>query len=391
MALDLEKHLVARANEAFQPLTANFELTPLCNQRCEMCFIRSTRKEVESHGGLRPATAWLELGKQLQQMGTLFILLTGGEPMLHPEFPTIYTSLRDMGFILTLNTNGTLITEEMCRETFRAKPRRVNVTLYGSNADTYERLCHHRDGFEQTMRGLRLLREYDIDTKLNLSMVKANSEEYEELMSIADTLGIPVVSNSYMFPISRGQECFKATGCLESRLTPEEAARFETLHLRYKKGDEYENFARQAVFQAHKTSAPTLEGTMLNCRAARSSMWVSWHHHVSPCVMMETPCVDLPTGTTHPFAFDPSTPFAEEVKPKGTTPSLTAGDLSAAWKWLTATCQHLPPFDDCSGCHLKHICQVCYAAALHEKRQCGTIRYLCDMAQEEINILSTHA
>ena len=389
MALDLEKHLVARANEALQPLTANFELTPLCNQRCEMCFIRSTRSEVDAHGGLRPASAWLELGKQLQQMGTLFILLTGGEPMLHPEFSTIYTSLRDMGFILTLNTNGTLITEEMCRETFRAKPRRVNVTLYGSNANTYERICHHRAGFEETMRGLRLLREYDIDTKLNLSMVKGNAAEYEELMSIADTLGIPVVSNSYMFPVIRGDA--PAVGCLESRLTPAEAGRLENLYLRYKKGDEYENFASNAVFQARKSTEPSSEGTTLNCRAAKSSMWVSWRHHVSPCVMLETPCVELSTGATHPFAYDPSTPFAEEVKHKGTTPSLPAGDLSTAWKWLTEACQHLPAIDDCSGCRLKHICQVCYAAALHEKRQCGTLRYLCDMAQAEINHLSPHA
>lgn len=391
MSLDLEKHLVARANEALQPLTANFELTPLCNQRCEMCFIRSTRGEVDALGGLRPSTAWLDLGRQLQQMGTLFILLTGGEPMLHPEFRTIYTSLRDMGFILTLNTNGTLITEEMCRETFRAKPRRVNVTLYGSNADTYKRLCHHRDGFEQTMHGLRLLREYDIDTKLNLSMVKANAKEYEELMAIADTLGIPVVSNSYMFPAFRGHDGTGAVGCLDSRLAPDVAARFENLYLRYKKGEEYEAFARQAVFQAREASKPSPEGTTLNCRAARSSMWVSWHHHVSPCVMMETPCVDLSTGATRPFAYDPSTPYADVVAPPSVTPSLPPGDLSAAWKWLTETCQHLPAFDDCSGCRLKHICQVCYAAALHERRQCGTLRYLCDMAQAEINILSPHA
>ena len=47
--------------------------------------------------------------------GTLFILLTGGEPMLYPHFKELYTRLREMGFILTLNTNGTLIDNEMVR------------------------------------------------------------------------------------------------------------------------------------------------------------------------------------------------------------------------------------------------------------------------------------
>ena len=188
MALDLENHLVARANEAFEPLTANFELTPLCNLHCDMCFIRLTRQQVEERGGLRDADSWLAIAQQLQQLNTLFILLTGGEPMSHPEFHRIYTTLRSMGFIMTLNTNGTLITEQMCRETFREKPRRVNVTLYGSNADTYERLCHNREGYERTVRGLRLLREHNIDTKLNLSMVRENSADYDEIMLLADEL-----------------------------------------------------------------------------------------------------------------------------------------------------------------------------------------------------------
>ena len=181
MSLELEKHLVARANEAFEPLTANFELTPLCNLHCDMCFVRLTRQQVDERGGLHDANSWLAIARQLQQMGTLFILLTGGEPMLHPEFHRIYTTLRSMGFIMTLNTNGTMITEEMCRDTFREKPRRVNVTLYGSNADTYGRLCHKREGYERTVNALQLLRKYDIDTKLNLSMVRENSNDYDDI------------------------------------------------------------------------------------------------------------------------------------------------------------------------------------------------------------------
>ena len=202
MSLELEKHLVARANEAFEPLTANFELTPLCNLHCDMCFVRLTRQQVDERGGLHDANSWLDIARQLQQMGTLFILLTGGEPMLHPEFHRIYTTLRSMGFIITLNTNGTMITEEMCRDTFREKPRRVNVTLYGSSADTYGRLCHNRKGYERTVSALRLLRKYDIDTKLNLSMVRENSNDYDDIMALAHELGIPVVSNSICSPCS---------------------------------------------------------------------------------------------------------------------------------------------------------------------------------------------
>ena len=383
MALDLENHLVARANEAFEPLTANFELTPLCNLHCDMCFIRLTRQQVEERGGLRDADSWLAIAQQLQQLNTLFILLTGGEPMSHPEFHRIYTTLRSMGFIMTLNTNGTLITEQMCRETFREKPRRVNVTLYGSNADTYERLCHNREGYERTVRGLRLLREHNIDTKLNLSMVRENSADYDEIMLLADELGIPVVSNSYMFPVQRTL-CGRATHVVESRLPATDAAYFDNQWLRYKKGDEYDSFAKQA---AHKgiEGTPAEEGYTLSCRAGRSSMWVSWQQHITPCAMMDSPCVDLATGATTPMNILEN--LGEQAP--SASPALPAGDLSAAWRWIVESCLQLPAIDECKGCRLHHICQVCYAAAIHEKKTCGKMNYLCDMAHEELRLLQT--
>lgn len=96
----LERALVDKANQSRVPITTNFELTPTCTLNCDMCFIRTERSVVERHGGLSPLQQWLDWAEQLQDMGTLFILLTGGEPMLYPHFKELYTRLREMGFIL---------------------------------------------------------------------------------------------------------------------------------------------------------------------------------------------------------------------------------------------------------------------------------------------------
>lgn len=130
-SIELEKILVEKANAAKIPLTANFELTPLCTLDCDMCFIHLRQSDVNQFGGLRSFEEWLSLARQLKQMGTLFILLTGGEPMMYPYFQELYTELRKMGFILTINTNGTLIDNEICQMFTNLKPRRVNITLYG--------------------------------------------------------------------------------------------------------------------------------------------------------------------------------------------------------------------------------------------------------------------
>ena len=70
------------------------------------------QQEVQSQGRLRSLDEWISLAKQMKDAGTLFLLLTGGEPLLFPQFKELYCVLKDMGMILTLNTNGTLINEE---------------------------------------------------------------------------------------------------------------------------------------------------------------------------------------------------------------------------------------------------------------------------------------
>ena len=183
-ATKVEKRLVAKATAAHIPITASFELTPCCNLQCDMCFISMKQADMMAQGGLKDLDFWLRVAGELKEMGTLFILLTGGEPLLYPHFKELYRELRRMGFILTLNTNGTCIDEETVRLFHESRPRRVNVTLYGASRETYEKLCHHASGFDRCMNGLALLKEYDIDTKLNVSVVKENLEDFEKILEI---------------------------------------------------------------------------------------------------------------------------------------------------------------------------------------------------------------
>ncbi len=74
---------------------------------CEMCYVRLDRAAVERGGGLHTAKEWIEIGQQMRDAGVLFLLLTGGEPLLFPGFRELYEALRQMGFVLTINTNGT--------------------------------------------------------------------------------------------------------------------------------------------------------------------------------------------------------------------------------------------------------------------------------------------
>ena len=117
-------------------------------------------------------------------------------------------------------------------------------------------------------------------------------------------------------------------------------------------------------------------------------MWIDWQQHITPCVMMEAPYIKFDTGEAH-TALIPEAQGAADITAIDTPPigQVQPGDINAAWQWLVKECLQLPAIDDCKGCRLKHICQVCYAAAIHEKQQYGSLGYLCEMAKGSLKQL----
>ena len=148
----VESRLVEKATQHRIPISAAFELTPLCNLSCDMCYVRMNARELAMLGRVRSMDEWMKTAEELKAMGTLFILLTGGEPLLYPNFKELYLALREMGFIITINTNATLITEEVAELFSRVKPRRLNVSLYGGCNETYKDLCHISNGYDRCIR-----------------------------------------------------------------------------------------------------------------------------------------------------------------------------------------------------------------------------------------------
>ena len=105
------EYLYQKASASGSPISGTFELTPLCNMNCRMCYVRLSKEEQTARGRLKSAEEWLNLAQRCKDAGMLFLLITGGEPFTHPEIRTIIEELHRMGFILTINTNGTMIDE----------------------------------------------------------------------------------------------------------------------------------------------------------------------------------------------------------------------------------------------------------------------------------------
>lgn len=108
----LERKLALKAQTKRIPINGSIELLPLCNMKCDMCYVRLSKEEMDKQGRLRTWEEWLEIGRQMKESGTLFLLLTGGEPLMYPDFRKLYLGLRNLGMAITINTNATLLNED---------------------------------------------------------------------------------------------------------------------------------------------------------------------------------------------------------------------------------------------------------------------------------------
>lgn len=350
-----EELLCQRATLSHTPINAILELTPLCNMNCEMCFVRLSSEEQRAKGKLLSLEEWENLADQMKEAGTLFVLLTGGEPLLYPGFREFYLYLQQLGMIITLNTNGTLIDEDWADFFAEHRPRRINITIYGKDEKTYEKLCHYASGYEKTVQGIRLLKERGVDVKVNGSITPYNVEDALAIAELSEQLDVPWKIDTYMYPGHRERnQCFQE----KARLSAAAAARIRTLLMR-KRSSDFQKTAADFVEKAEEILPETEESRAFSCRGGRSSFAINWQGHLRPCIMVTQPEVDV-----------------------------RSRDFLSAWDELVRLTEEITSNAACRSCSMRAVCQTCAACAFLETGHYdGVPTYMCDYTKATIACL----
>ena len=171
------------------PISGTFELTPRCNFNCKMCYVHLQPEEIPQNGVELTAKEWLRIAKEAKAAGTTWVCVTGGEPLLHPEFPLIWERLTEMGFFLTLQTNASLIRGKMLDLLDRCPPRQVKVTLYGSDDEVYQAVCGVEQGFTRVNEGIHNLMSLGIPVELVSTIIRQNQNDVERMAFYAYRAG----------------------------------------------------------------------------------------------------------------------------------------------------------------------------------------------------------
>lgn len=355
--VNMEKTLFMDASTRRIPINGSVELLPLCNMNCDMCYVRLSKTEMEKKGGLTTISHWLSIARQMQKSGVLFLLLTGGEPLMYPDFKQLYLELLNLGMILTINTNGTLIDEAWAEFFGKHKPRRINITLYGADEQAYSTLCHYPGGYDKVLKAVQLLKEQNVDVKLSSSITKANQQDVERMAAIGDELGVPVRMDTYMMPAIRERE---KPYDQQSRLDPILAARARITALKCEMKEElFSNFAKEAVNRVDTTEEiETVPGKM-SCFAGKCSFTINWQGMMRPCVILHEPEI-----------------------------SVFEVGFEEAWRYIAEETERIWLNAKCSSCRLRSLCRTCAASALLEEGRYDAVpEYMCQYAKESYRLL----
>ena len=164
--------------------TATIEILTACNFKCIHCY----NQDLETR--FLNIDMFKKIMNQLVENGCKSITLTGGEPLLHPNFAEMYKFCADKGLKISLFTNGYFIDKYI--ELLKAyKPKKVEISLYGTNNNTYEKICKIKEGFDKVIANIKLLVENNINLKLKTIVMQQNFCEFDEMKSICNNFHVP--------------------------------------------------------------------------------------------------------------------------------------------------------------------------------------------------------
>jgi radical SAM protein with 4Fe4S-binding SPASM domain len=260
------------------PLQVSIEVTRRCPLECLHCYNNLPMGDMDAKRRELSKEEHFRMLDELVEMGCFWILYTGGEIFARKDFLEIYTYAKKKGFLITLFTNGTIMTEEIADYLTEWPPFAIEITLYGRTRETYEALTAIPGSYDRCMRGIKLLKERGLPLKLKTVATSINKHEVVAMRQFAEEeLGVDFKMDGQINPRI---DCSQSP--LAVRLTPEEVV---ALDMSVPKGaSEYRKLVGRELESA---SNPSLDETLYSCGGGISGFAVNAYGELGICVISQ--------------------------------------------------------------------------------------------------------
>ena len=327
------------------PLEVSIEITRRCPLECLHCYNNLAMGDLEARGRELTKDEHFKLLDDLADMGCLWLLYTGGEIFARKDFLEIYTYAKRKGFLITLFTNGTLITERTADYLRDWPPFAIEITLYGRTKETYETLTGTSGSYERCLHGIDLLRERGLPLKLKTVPTTVNKHEVVAMKEFSEQeLHLDFKFDALVNPRI---DCSQSP--LAVRLSPEEVV---TLDLHFPKvAAEYRQMAEREM---RYLPAPEDNRTVYSCGGGVNSFAVDPYGNMSICVL------------SHQQTYD-----------------IRSGSVKEGWEQflLSVRTKERKKISKCVNCRLHSLCSMCPAnGELENGDPESPVEFLCEVA-----------
>ena len=347
-------HLWDKIRDKHVPLSFDVEITARCNNDCRHCYINLPPNDPAARACELSVEEISGIADQAVKLGAVWCLITGGEPLLRPDFPEIYMLLKRKGLIVSVFTNATLVSQEHIALFKKYPPRDIEVTVYGVTRETYERVTRTSHTLDKFNYGLNLLIDNGVRVRLKAMAIQANYAEQAEIAAFCRARTKDYFRFDPQLHLRFDGDQVRNNEIREERLTPEQI-------LAQERADEQrmDTLQNQCKSLAEKGFVPCSCDRLFHCGAGNGSFNVSYDGKFRLCSSLWAPetIYDLRHGTLAEAWHD----FVPRVR-----------NLRSTREELAVTCR---------VCPLVNICLWCPAHAhLETGAMDGSTPYFCSVA-----------
>jgi radical SAM protein with 4Fe4S-binding SPASM domain len=207
-------------------LSVTFEITARCNNDCVHCYINLPADDSVAIEKELSTEEIKTLVDESVSMGALWLLLTGGEPLLRDDFIEIYRYIKQKGLLVSLFTNATLISTGHIKLFKKYPPRSIEVTIYGVTDPTYEKVTGKKY-LSAAMKGVDRLVSASIPVTLKATILRSNFKELGKIADYCRSLSASPFRFDPFLHLRIDRNAAKNKTILSERLTPAEIIELE--------------------------------------------------------------------------------------------------------------------------------------------------------------------
>jgi MoaA/NifB/PqqE/SkfB family radical SAM enzyme len=169
-------------------IKAQLELTYRCNLHCRHCYTDPYNSKE-----FFPRELTLDeihrLLDEMQQLGVVWLNLTGGDIFMHPHFFEIYETAYRKGFLLQLYTNGTLFSKAIIERLRHMPPFTIDISCHSVTEEPFDWFTQVPGSFCAFIRGLEMLRDSGLPLTLKTKLMNWNRDQMPAIKKFVESFG----------------------------------------------------------------------------------------------------------------------------------------------------------------------------------------------------------